>query len=548
MTDYLRCNRLKVIAPLQQFIEQQVLPGTLIERDAFWEGLDDLLQELAPLHRDLLVERQRLQQALSEWHQAHPGSDPNAWQSFLEHAGYPPSCTQPVRASTANVDMEISDQAGPQLLAAGHDASAVVEAANARWGSLYDALYYSDAIAQEHGYEIDPEHNPQRGAKVVVRVREWFDQVIPLHSASHVNARHYRVRHGQLSVTLASGEETGLQRPEQFLGHQGQALQPSALLLGHHGLHVDIRIDPQSRAGGCDVAGISDVLLEAALTAWIDISPPVRSRELAGYANWLSLMRGEALQPDPHWQGAAGGELKLPGRALLLLHISGLARHSRAILDARGQPIAQVILDAVLGSLIALHDLQRRGNSRTGSIYLNVPGLEGAQEVAFVDRLFERIETLLGLTAQTLKLGLIDEHWRTSLNLEACIQSAAARIALLHSGPVEAHAALTSNPWQRLAERRTVPAGLACGLRGRAQLGKGLWARPAHMAALLEEGIEPLHQGASTMLVGTPSAATLHALHYHQVNVREVQRAIEKDHLEQHCASLLDECRRQPVT
>ncbi|MCO8165115.1 malate synthase G [Pseudomonas sp. 21LCFQ010] len=547
MTDYLRCNRLRVTTALHQFIEQQVLPGTLIDRETFWEGLDDLLQELAPLHRDLLAERERVQLALSEWHKAHCPPEPDAWRSFLEQLGYPQACSQPVRISTASVDMEISDQSGPQLLAAGHDAQAVVNAASARWGSLYDALYYSDAVAQQQGYELDAEYNPQRGAKVVVQVREWFDQVIPLSSGSHVNARHYRVRHAQLSVTLANGEETGLQRPEQFLGHQGQALQPNALLFGHHRLHVDVRIDPQSRAGGCDVAGISDVLLEAALTAWIDISTALRTRELDGYANWLSLMKGQALQPDQTWQGAAGGELKLPGRALLLLHINGLARHNPALLDAHGQPVAQLILDAVLGSLIALHDLQRRGNSRSGSIYLSVPGLEGVQEVAFVDLLFGRIETLLGLAAQTLKLGLTDEHWRTSLNLEACIHAAAARTALLHSGAVDWRNALATTPWQRLAERRTVPAALACGLRGRAQIGKGLWSQPEHMAALLEAGIEPLQQGASGMLVCTPIAATLHALHHHQVDVAEVQRAIEQDNLQQHCASLLDECCSQPI-
>lgn len=522
MMDYVCCNRLKVAASLHRFVEQQVLVGIPLAADLFWERCDALVHELAPLVRDLLVERERLQHALAHWHQAHAGKSvaPGDWHRHLQQIGYLQAVPAPFRASTANVDLEISDQYGPCLQVPATLLKPLLEAANARWGSLYQALYNSEAIALEPGLEPDAGHNPQRAAHVVVRTREWLDSVVPLATGSHVDARHYRIINGQLTVTRVGGEQTGLQHPQHYLGFQGDPRQPSAILLRHHGLHLQICLAAQSRAGVCDVAGISDVLLEAAVSVLVDTGTALDRFTI--YRHWLALMQGDLypageLAADRHYQAAGGGELRLPGRALLLLRVNGLHRYCPVMLDAHGQAIPALILDTLLGSLIALHDLQRRGNSRTGSVYLLVPYLQGPQETAFVNLLFERLETLLELPPHTLKAGLIDQHWRTTLNLEACVQAVAARLAWLGTDPLPCDASVDTDHsvCVEAVQQRNRLVGLACGLRGRAQLG-------------------------STEPAGSPMAATLQALDYHRIDYAQVLRELEQQDLLPPCAALLE--------
>ncbi|WP_295476862.1 malate synthase G [uncultured Pseudomonas sp.] len=550
MTDYITRHRLKVATALQRFIDDQVLPGTGLHAEAFWEGFADLVHELAPLSRDLLAERERLAALLNDWTAANPAPrDPGAWRDWLIECGYLHSPPAQVRVSSANLDLEISDLAGPQLLVEGTDRAALLDAQQARWGSLYDALYQSDA--DQHRAPATSAHDPQRLARVVVQVRELLDRFVPLAVGSHIDARRYRVRQGQLSVRLARGEETALRSPEHYLGHRGNPDQPDAVLLRHHGLHLELRFDPQSPAGGGDIATLADVRLETALTALVDITDPLPTVDAAGplktYGNWLALMTDTlASEPstkdrarpvpahDLRYQGSAGGELLLPARPLLALHVNALQVNGPALLDVQGNPVSQLIVDATLGSLIGLHDRQRRGNSRTGSLYLNVPNLQGCQEAAFVQLLCQRIETLLELPEYTLKLGLVDEHWRTSLNLEACLQAIAPRLALLR-GPLEhARPAAQCPAWQATATQRRRAVAMACGLRGRVQLGVGPWS-PLQP----DERRQALHDGIGTGLVDTPLAATLHALDYHEVDVRERQAGLESQAWAERCTHLL---------
>ena len=518
--DYVRCNRLAVAASLHRFIEQQVLADTSLVPELFWERCEALVHELAPQVRDLLMERERLQQALAHWHQAHTAAPAagSAWREHLQHIGYLQPVPAPFRATTANVDMEISDQCGPCLHVPGTPLKPLLEAANARWGSLYQALYDSDVIAMAPGCEHDAGRNPQRAANVVVHARELLDAVVPLAIGSHVDARHYRISNGQLIVTQANGEQTGLRHRSHYLGFQGDPRQPTAILLKHHGLHLQICIAAQSRAGVCDVAGISDVLLEAAVSVIIDTGTTLDRITL--FQHWLGLMQGTlaGLAADHRYQAAAGGELRLPGRALSMLRVNGLHRYCPAMLDAHGQAIPALLLDTLLGSLIALHDRQRRGNARSGSVYLLVPHLQGPQEAVFVDRLFERLEALLDLPACTLKAGLIDQHWRTTLNLQACVQALATRIAWLGTdlSPCDASVDTDHRACVETVQHHNRLVGLACGLSGRAQ-----WF--------------------STEPVSSPAAATLQALHYHHIDYLQRQRNLQQQDPAQQCAALREQ-------
>ncbi|WP_122689544.1 malate synthase G [Pseudomonas viridiflava] len=583
MTDFIKCQRLKVAVNLQRFVEEEVLPGTGLDPEAFWEGFDALVHELAPRNRELLAERERLQAELDAWHKKHPGpiSDMPAYREFLTSIGYLRPVPEQVKATTSNVDLEISEQAGPQLVVPASNARYALNAANARWGSLYDALYGTDAIDTSNGAEISAGYNPLRGAKVIVFARELLDEAAPLANGSHINARNYRIEDGQLRIALADGTQTVLQQPEKYVGFQGEPGKPDAILLKNNGLHIEIQIDPRHPVGSSDVAGIKDLLLESALSTIIDCEDSVAAVDaddkIQVYRNWLGLMKGDlaatldkggkpvtrTLNPDRTYKAANGGELKLRGRSLLFIRNVGHLMTNPAIIDHDGHEIPEGILDGVMTSLIALHDLERRGNSRAGSIYIVKPKMHGPDEVAFADQLFSRIEDVLKLPRHAVKMGIMDEERRTSVNLKACIEAASARVAFINTGFLdrtgdEIHSAMQAGPvlrkgemknapWIKAYERSNVLVGLACGLRGRAQIGKGMWAMPDRMADMLEQKIGHPQSGATTAWVPSPTAATLHALHYHRVDVRAVQQTLEQVRLEDVREQLLDDLLTIPV-
>ncbi|WP_456021899.1 malate synthase G [Pseudomonas protegens] len=582
MTDFVNCKRLKVAANLQRFVDEEVLPGTGLDRKAFWEGFDALVHELAPLNRALLVERDRLQSELDNWHNTHPGPirDMNAYLAFLRSIGYLQPQPELVQATTANVDVEICHQAGPQLVVPAVNARYALNAANARWGSLYDALYGTDVIAETDGAEKGQGYNELRGTRVIAFARAFLDETAPLASDSHSDAQRYFVEDGQLRVLLSNGNSVGLQQPEKYLGYQGQAQQPTAILLRNHGLHIEIQIDANSLIGRTDAAGVKDLLLEAALSTIIDCEDSVAavdaSDKIAVYRNWLGLMKGDlteelekggrritrSLNADREYSTHTS-PLTLPGRSLLLIRNVGHLMTNPAVTDSGGQQIPEGILDAVMTSLIALHDLSRRGNSRTGSIYIVKPKMHGPAEVAFANQLFGRVEDLLKLPRNTLKMGIMDEERRTSANLKACIGAASERVAFINTGFLdrtgdEIHSAMAAGamlrkgdmkntPWIKAYERNNVLVGLACGLRGRAQIGKGMWAMPDQMADMLAQKIAHPKAGASTAWVPSPTAATLHALHYHKVEVRAIQAELEQVDLISASEQILRELMTVPV-
>ena len=591
MTDRTTVHGLQVATPLFRFVEDQVLPGTGIDGATFWKGFDAIVSDLAPRNIALLAERDRLQTELDTWHKANPGpiKDMVAYRGFLEKIGYLVPQPANVQTTTANVDDELATQAGPQLVVPILNARYALNAANARWGSLYDALYGTDVISEEGGAEKGKGYNPVRGAKVIAFARDVLDQSAPLASGSHKDATGYRVEGGQLVVQLASGS-TGLKDASQFKGHQGDAAAPSSVLLQHNGLHLDIQIDRSTPIGQSDAAGVSDLVLEAALSTILDLEDSVAAVDaedkLLGYSNWLGIIQAtlteqvakggktftRGLNADRVYtapnagtgsQAAGGGEVRLHGRSLMFLRNVGHLMTNPAILwtDAQGQQreIPEGIMDAVVTTTIALHDLQKgQGaaagsaasggaglrNSRKGSVYIVKPKMHGPTEVGFAAELFGRVEKLLGLPDSTVKLGIMDEERRTSVNLKACIAAASSRVAFINTGFLdrtgdEMHTAMHAGPmirkgdmktsaWIQSYERNNVLVGLSCGLRGKAQIGKGMWAMPDLMAEMLKQKIAHPKAGANTAWVPSPTGATLHALHYHQVKVSDIQIEMEK--------------------
>ncbi|MEH6468169.1 MAG: malate synthase G [Porticoccus sp.] len=558
MTERVQVSGLQVARSIYDLVKQDIVPGTGVDVDAFWQSFAAIIGDFAPKNRNLLEKRDHLQAQIDSWHQQQLGQPINQceYKAFLQDIGYLVPEGGDFSITTANVDPEITSQAGPQLVVPVMNARFALNAANARWGSLYDALYGTDVLPETDGAEKTASYNPVRGAKAIEYGRNLLDQSAPLASGSHHNATHYTVVDGALQVHLGSDKKVGLADPAQFSGFQGSTENPTAILIKSNRLHLEIQVDSNTEIGASDLAGIKDILMEAALTTIMDCEDSVAAVDAEDkaliYHNWLGLMKGDLeetmekggktivrrMNADREYTTGNGGSLVLPGRSLLFVRNVGHLMTNPAILDTDGNEVPEGIMDAMMTSLIAIHDLKGNGdyrNSKTGSVYIVKPKMHGPEEVAFTNDLFDRVEDALDLERNTIKVGIMDEERRTSVNLKECIRAASERVVFINTGFLdrtgdEIHTSMEAGAfapkgqlktmkWISAYEDQNVDVGLACGLKNKAQIGKGMWPVPENMADMMKAKIGHPMAGANTAWVPSPTAATLHALHYQQVDV-----------------------------
>ncbi|RBW69803.1 malate synthase G [Bacillus taeanensis] len=580
MENYVKVGNLQVAEVLHEFINEEALPKSGVNREQFWTNFEKLIDDFTPKNKALLARRDELQKEINAWHREN-SEDFNfeAYKAFLKEIGYLEGKVEDFQITTQNVDNEIAAQAGPQLVVPVNNARYAINAANARWGSLYDALYGTDAISEEGGAERKQEYNPVRGEKVIAFAKAFLDEAAPLDGCSHKEVVKYTVVDGELTASLLNGKTAGLKDSSKFAGYQGREEEPSAVLLKNNGLHFEIQIDRSHPIGKGDSAGVKDILMEAAITTIMDCEDSVAAVDAEDkvlvYRNWLGLMKGDlsadlikggksitrTLNTDRVYKSLSGEEVKLPGRSLMFVRNVGHLMTNSAVLDQNGEEVHEGILDGVITSLIAKHTLLGNGhyqNTSKGSVYIVKPKMHGADEVAFANDLFDRVEDILGLERNTLKIGVMDEERRTTLNLKACIREVKDRVVFINTGFLdrtgdEMHTSMEAGPmirkndmksstWLQSYEKSNVNAGLLTGFQGRAQIGKGMWAMPDMMADMLKQKVGHLKAGANTAWVPSPTAAALHALHYHQIDVTKVQNELMKDVQE-----LTDEILQFPV-
>jgi malate synthase len=565
MTERIQVSGLQVSQAIHDLVKHEIIPGTGIDLEAFWQSFSAIIDEFAPKNRQLLKKRDQLQAQIDTWHQQHSGRahNPREYKAFLTEIDYLVPEGEDFSITTENVDPEIAQQAGPQLVVPVMNARFALNAANARWGSLYDALYGTDVLPETGGAEKTAEYNPVRGALVIAYARKLLDDTTPLAGRSHKEATQYRVIDGQLQVVLDDGTQVGLSDPGKFVGYRGEAENTDAILFKNNNIHMEVQVDRSSQIGSSDAAGVKDILMEAALTTIMDCEDSVAAVDAEDkalvYRNWLGLMKGDLeetlnkggktivrrMNPDREYTTPAGDALVLPGRSLLFVRNVGHLMTNPAILDAEGNEIPEGIMDAMITSLIAIHDLKGNSavrNSKTGSVYIVKPKMHGPEEVAFTNSLFNAVEDALALPRNTLKVGIMDEERRTSVNLKECIRAASERVVFINTGFLdrtgdEIHTSMEAGPfapkgqlktlkWITAYEDQNVDVGLACGLKGRAQIGKGMWPIPDQMADMMVAKIGHPKAGANTAWVPSPTAATLHAIHYHQVDVFALQNEL----------------------
>ena len=566
MSARIECAGLQVDPEIHALLENEILPATGVDAAAFWKALANIVKTFTPRNRELLTVRNEMQAKISAWHKANPGADYDraAYKAMLEDIGYLLPQPAPFKIATQNVDPEIAEIAGPQLVVPVMNARYALNAANARWGSLYDALYGTDVISEEDGAVRAGAYNPVRGHKVIEWARDFLDTHFPLTQGSHKQAAHYTIVDDDLLINQIDGSLSMLAAPDQFVGFSGVADDPSGVLLKHNGLHAEIQIDREHSVGSTDAAGVKDICLESALTTIQDCEDSVAAVDAEDktivYRNWLGLMRGDlsdsfnkggraltrTLNADREYTSPSGQHFSLPGRSLMFVRNVGHLMTNPAILDAEGNEIFEGIMDALFTTACSLHDLRgssKGGNSRTGSMYIVKPKMHGPDEVSMTVDLFAAVEDAFGLPRNTLKLGIMDEERRTTVNLAECIRRASERVVFINTGfldrtgdeihtsmeagPMVAKTAMKGELWINAYEDWNVDTGLNCGLRGRAQIGKGMWAMPDLMQAMIDTKLGHPKAGANCAWVPSPTAATLHATHYHDVSVSEIQAGLE---------------------
>ncbi|WNS73766.1 malate synthase G [Bacillus sp. DTU_2020_1000418_1_SI_GHA_SEK_038] len=579
MTAYSQVGKMQVASELVAFINDEVLPGSDVDQEQFWIGFEKIVDELTPKNKELLAIRDGLQRKINSWHRENQKYDLASYKAFLKEIGYLEEEGEDFSILTENVDDEVALQAGPQLVVPVNNARYALNAANARWGSLYDALYGTDVISEDGGAARTGGYNAVRGGKVITFAKNFLDQSVPLEEGSHHDIIQYKVISGKLMAVQSNGQEIGLKNEEKFAGYNGDSENPSTILLKNNELHFEIQIDRTHPIGKTDQAGVKDILLESALSTIMDCEDSVAAVDAEDkvlvYRNWLGLMKGDlsasfekggktvtrTMNRDRSYKSPDGNTFALPGRSLMFVRNVGHLMSINAVLDKNGEEIQEGILDAIVTSLIAKHSLLGNTaltNSAKGSVYIVKPKMHGSIEAAFANELFNRVEDLIGLKRNTLKIGLMDEERRTSLNLKACIREVKERIAFINTGFLdrtgdEIHTSMEAGPmirkndmkgteWLHAYERSNVNNGLATGFQYRAQIGKGMWAMPDMMAEMLKQKISHVKAGANTAWVPSPTAATLHALHYHEVHVKEVQ-----SHLLNELADLKNEILQVPV-